>query len=236
MTAMHRAGEEDVVDSPIADEALGSVVIDEDGRDGTGGCSRFGERARERLRRERCARRVFDDDGVAREERRNHRVDRREQRVVPRGEIEHDAKRLLSEAGVPVVRETLCATVEEAAAATATLGYPVALKLVADDVPHRSDLGLVAVGLRDARDLAEAWARMAAIRAEKLRDVAVAGFVVQPTVRGGVEVPLSYSLAARLTGELVANLARPELRLPGGATWSVVETSGAGALQFVASF
>jgi acyl-CoA synthetase (NDP forming) len=101
---------------------------------------------------------------------------------------EHDAKRLLAEAGVPVVPEALCATAEEAAAAATTLGYPVALKLVADDVPHRSDLGLVAVALRDARELAEAWHRMAAIRADKLRAVPVAGFVVQPMVRGGVEV------------------------------------------------
>ena len=101
---------------------------------------------------------------------------------------EHDAKRLLAEAGVPVVREMLCATAEEASAAAGALGYPVALKLVADDLPHRSDLGLVAVGLRDARDLAEAWARVAAIRAAKLADVAVAGFVVQPMVGGGVEV------------------------------------------------
>ncbi|WP_438032327.1 hypothetical protein [Sorangium sp. So ce204] len=55
-------------------------------------------------------------------------------------------------------------------------------------------------------------------------------------LRGGVEVPLSYSLAARLTGELVANLVRPELRLPGGALWSAAETSRAGALHLVASF
>ncbi|WP_437323970.1 hypothetical protein [Sorangium sp. So ce381] len=55
-------------------------------------------------------------------------------------------------------------------------------------------------------------------------------------LRGGVEVPLSYALAARLTGEFVANLARPQLRLPGGATWSVAETSRAGALHLVASF
>ncbi|WP_437586687.1 hypothetical protein [Sorangium sp. So ce1000] len=55
-------------------------------------------------------------------------------------------------------------------------------------------------------------------------------------LRGGVEVPLSYSLAARLTGEFVANLARPELRLPGGATWSVADTSRAGAFYLIASF
>ena len=101
---------------------------------------------------------------------------------------EHDAKRLLAAAGLPVVRETLCATREEATAAAGAIGYPVVLKLVADDVPHRSDLGLVAVGLRDARELGEAWDRMAAIRSAKLADVAVAGFVVQQMVSGGIEV------------------------------------------------
>ena len=101
---------------------------------------------------------------------------------------EHDAKRLLAAAGLPVVKETLCATREAAIAAAAAIGYPVALKLVSDDVPHRSDLGLVAVGLRDERDVGEAWDRMAATRAEKLASVAIAGFVIQPMVNGGVEV------------------------------------------------
>jgi acyl-CoA synthetase (NDP forming) len=101
---------------------------------------------------------------------------------------EHDAKRLLAAAGLPVVPERLCATREEALAAGAALGYPAVLKLVADDVPHRSDLGLVAVGLRDGPALGEAWDRMTAVRRERLADVAVAGFVVQPMVDEGVEV------------------------------------------------
>ena len=101
---------------------------------------------------------------------------------------EHDAKRLLAEAGLPVVRETLCATVDEAVKAAEVIGYPVVLKLVADEVPHRSELGLVAVGLRDTRELAEAWQHMAAVRAGKLGDISIAGFLVQQMVRGGVEV------------------------------------------------
>ncbi|HSE04269.1 MAG TPA: acetate--CoA ligase family protein [Methylomirabilota bacterium] len=101
---------------------------------------------------------------------------------------EHDAKRLLAVAGLPVVRETLCTTRAEAVASASAIGYPVALKLVADDVPHRSDLDLVALGLRDARELGEVWDRMAAVRSGKLGGVAVAGFVVQQMVSGGVEV------------------------------------------------
>jgi acetyltransferase len=101
---------------------------------------------------------------------------------------EHDAKRLLAAAGLPVVREALCTTRAEAIAAAGTIGYPVALKLVADDVPHRSELGLVAVALRDARELGEAWDRLAAIRSAKLGEIAIAGFLVQQMVDGGVEV------------------------------------------------
>ncbi|XXX73763.1 hypothetical protein WMF30_39575 [Sorangium sp. So ce134] len=55
-------------------------------------------------------------------------------------------------------------------------------------------------------------------------------------LRGGVEVPLSSYLAARLTGELVANLVRPTLHLDGGENLSVAGTSTAGALHLVASF
>jgi acetate---CoA ligase (ADP-forming) len=101
---------------------------------------------------------------------------------------EHDAKRWLAAAGLPVVREALCTTIDEAIAAAKAIGYPVALKLVADEVPHRSDLGLVAVGLRDAREVGEAWDGMATVRERSLAGVAVAGFVVQQMVEGGVEV------------------------------------------------
>jgi acyl-CoA synthetase (NDP forming) len=101
---------------------------------------------------------------------------------------EHDAKRLLAAAGLRVVPERLCATREEALAAGAAIGYPVVLKLIADEVPHRSDLGLVAVGLRDGRALGEAWERMAAVCREKLTHVAAPGFVVQQMVGEGVEV------------------------------------------------
>ena len=94
----------------------------------------------------------------------------------------------LAAAGLPVVREALCTTCDEALAAAKAIGYPVALKLIADDVPHRSDLGLVAIGLRDPRELGEAWDRLSAVRERSLAGVAVAGFVIQQMVEGGVEV------------------------------------------------
>ncbi len=100
---------------------------------------------------------------------------------------EYDTKRLLADAGVPVVRERLVSTVSDARAAAAAIGYPIVLKVVSDEIPHRSDFGLVAVGLRDEQELDREWQRMSA----RLREVAHepgARFLVQEHVDGGLEV------------------------------------------------
>ena len=62
---------------------------------------------------------------------------------------EADAKALLGAAGLPVVSERTVSGLEEARQAAAELGYPVVLKIASDEIPHKSELGLVAVGLAD---------------------------------------------------------------------------------------
>src|SRR3989442_615850 len=62
---------------------------------------------------------------------------------------EHDAKRLLAAVGVPVVREQVAKSLDEALDGAKTIGYPVALKVVSDAIPHRAEVGLVAGGVRD---------------------------------------------------------------------------------------
>jgi acetate---CoA ligase (ADP-forming) len=101
---------------------------------------------------------------------------------------EHDAKRLLAGAGLPVVRERLVASPEDAHTAAAALGYPVVLKVVSDEIPHRSDLGLVAVGVRDDNELAREWARMSRRLADLDTRATIDGFLVQELARGSVEV------------------------------------------------
>ena len=60
---------------------------------------------------------------------------------------EHESKRLLSAFGVPVTREHRVTTLEEATRAARELGYPIVLKALSDDIPHKTELGLVAIGL-----------------------------------------------------------------------------------------
>ena len=107
----------------------------------------------------------------------------------PRATIhEHDAKRLLAEVGLPVSRERLAPGLPEARAAAVALGYPIALKVVSDDIPHRSELGLVAVGLRDERELVDTYERMTRRLGETGPGDAIAGFLVQAVAPVGLEV------------------------------------------------
>ncbi len=100
---------------------------------------------------------------------------------------EYDAKRLLAAVGVPVVREQVVLSLDDARDAAKTIGYPVALKVVSDAIPHRSDVGLVAVGLRDESGLGAAWDRLSR-RVEDLgRRNDVAGLLIQEMARGILE-------------------------------------------------
>ena len=71
---------------------------------------------------------------------------------------EPESLRLLAGYGVRTVPTVECDSVDAAVAAAERLGYPVVLKGVADGLAHKSDLGLVHVGLRDADSVVRAYA------------------------------------------------------------------------------
>jgi acetate---CoA ligase (ADP-forming) len=71
---------------------------------------------------------------------------------------EPESLRLLAAYSVRVVPTVECESAADAVAAATRLGFPVVLKGVADGVAHKSDLGLVHVGLRDADAVAGAYA------------------------------------------------------------------------------
>lgn len=70
---------------------------------------------------------------------------------------EPESLALLRDFGVPTVPCEVCGSAAEARAAAERMGYPVVLKGVAEGVAHKSDLGLVHVGLRDTDAVARAF-------------------------------------------------------------------------------
>jgi acyl-CoA synthetase (NDP forming) len=98
------------------------------------------------------------------------------------------AKSVLAAYGVEVVREKLAKSAGEAARAAAEFGFPVALKVESPDLPHKTEAGVIRLGLKDeaavrsAFDTVMANARVAAPAGR------IAGVLVQPMVPSGVEV------------------------------------------------
>jgi acyl-CoA synthetase (NDP forming) len=66
---------------------------------------------------------------------------------------EHDAKRLLAAAGLPVIDGKLAHTPEQAVALAERLGYPVALKASGAHIAHKTERGLVRLNLTSATEV-----------------------------------------------------------------------------------
>src|SRR5712692_9866522 len=156
---------------------------------------------------------------------------------------EHDAKRLLAGFGLPVTREHRVATLEAATEAARELGYPVVLKAVADAIAHKTELGLVAVGLENDGDLAHAFAQLSARMGRLDPPPADAAFLVQEFLADGIEVfagvardpDFGLSLAFGIGGtaiDVVRDFALRMLPLrEGDAEAMIAETRGAALLE-----
>ncbi|MGE3855525.1 MAG: acetate--CoA ligase family protein [Dehalococcoidia bacterium] len=88
--------------------------------------------------------------------------------------------------GVPTPGQRVARSADEAAGASGELGFPVALKVLSADASHKTDVGGVVLGLRDAAAVATAYADLdARMRAQGL---AMDGALVQQMAASGLEL------------------------------------------------
>jgi acyl-CoA synthetase (NDP forming) len=103
---------------------------------------------------------------------------------------EFAAKQALAAAGVPVLAERMASGPEAAAIAATELGFPVVLKIVSADLPHKTEVGGVALNLGSAQAVRDAAAAMLT----RVRVVAptarIDGLLIAPMVAGGTEMIL----------------------------------------------
>lgn len=96
---------------------------------------------------------------------------------------EHASKRLLASYGVPVVEETVVGDAAEAAEAAAGLGFPVVVKALGGGIAHKSERGLVRLGLSDPAAVERAARELVEEAGDELE-----GVLVQPMVSGRREL------------------------------------------------
>ena len=103
---------------------------------------------------------------------------------------EHESKRLLGSYGIAVPREAVVATAADAAAAAADIGFPVVVKVASPDIPHKTEVGGIRLGLRDAAAVAEAASEVLHSARRHRPQARLDGVSVQAMAPPGIELVL----------------------------------------------
>ena len=96
---------------------------------------------------------------------------------------EYESKKLLSLYGIPVAREKLSRSADEAVSAAADLGFPVVLKGCSPELMHKSERGCIELNLRSEGDVRKAYGRIISSV-----DLELEGVLVQEMVSGQREL------------------------------------------------
>jgi len=102
---------------------------------------------------------------------------------------------LLSEAlgvlecyGIPTVQSKVAGTAEEVQQVAEEIGYPVAIKVISQQISHKSDVGGVQLNLMNGPAVKDAFDDMIVRTKEAYPDVTIDGVLIQPMVTGGREI------------------------------------------------
>ena len=87
-----------------------------------------------------------------------------------------------------MVGERLTQSEDEAVNAAAALGYPVVMKVESQDLPHKTEAGVIRLNLKTADEVRAAYQAVMANAAKVEPPPRIAGVLVQPMVPQGIEI------------------------------------------------
>lgn len=109
--------------------------------------------------------------------------------AMPSGVIpEYLGKQLLAPLGIPFPNGGFAASIQDAKAVAARIGYPVALKAQSAELSHKSDAGGVILNLADEVALEAAWTKLYADVAAYAPGLKLDGALVEAMGKRGVEL------------------------------------------------
>jgi len=101
-----------------------------------------------------------------------------------------EAFSILSAYGIPTAPYKIVKTKGQALRNAKVLGYPVVLKICSPEIPHKSDVRGVRIGIHDSRELKFHYEDMIAQVAHRAPNAKVEGVVVQQMITEGTELIL----------------------------------------------
>jgi len=95
---------------------------------------------------------------------------------------EYESKRLLSSYGIPITKEKLVKSKEEAVKAAIKIGFPVVLKGCGPKITHKTELNLIELDLKDEKEVKEAYKKISNT------NLTLEGILVQEQIKGEREL------------------------------------------------
>jgi len=102
--------------------------------------------------------------------------------------LETEAKTVCVEYGIPVTKFKVSKNEAEAVKFAEEIGYPVVLKIVSPDIIHKSDVGGVIVGLKNAQEVRNAYKQILRNVKKHKADAKIVGILVQEMAPSSTEV------------------------------------------------
>ncbi|UCG08791.1 MAG: acetate--CoA ligase family protein [Desulfobacterales bacterium] len=96
---------------------------------------------------------------------------------------EYESKLLLAEYGIPITREGIVTTAEDAVKKAAEIGYPVVLKGSGESISHKTELNLISLNLKNEADVRQAFKELTASPRAKVKEI-----LVQQMIKGDREL------------------------------------------------
>ena len=93
---------------------------------------------------------------------------------------EFESKELLQEIGIPIPAQKLTISKKETISAAEEIGFPIVMKLMAEDVVHKSDTGAVKLNLKTKEDIDKAYDDLMNIPSQEEKRISVQKMADEP--------------------------------------------------------
>jgi len=93
---------------------------------------------------------------------------------------EFESKELLEEIGIEIPAQKLTTSKEETLSAANGIGFPLVLKLIAEDIVHKSDTGAVKLNIKNEDDVIKAFDDLMNIPTQKEKRISVQKMAKEP--------------------------------------------------------
>jgi acyl-CoA synthetase (NDP forming) len=106
---------------------------------------------------------------------------------------EWQSKQLLKAYGIKTSRDVLCNSAAAAVKAAKQLGYPVVMKISSPDLLHKTEIGVVKVGVEGAKEVRATYDALLAKAKKANKKARIDGVLVCEMVTGGVDTLIGVS-------------------------------------------